>query len=380
MKKVLFIILFVTLFGISIYFIFDVPKSEDSKYFSVTSAMSAEGDTLFKKAILPVDFQFPRDHAAHNDYKLEWWYFTGNLQDEKGNRFGYQFTIFRNALSPEVGEINSNLSSNQLYFAHFALTDVGSNKHYYFEKFSRGIEGLAGTDTLPLKIFIENWTINGDYPNNNYDKPIFRINAVEGDIALNLYLEPVKNMVLHGDRGLSAKSYEPGNASYYYSFTRIKSSGNIEIEDKNYSVTGSSWMDREWSTSALSAGQTGWDWFSVQLDNNIELMFFRLRDSSGATNFAKGTLVLPDGTYKNLKEGDFQLKILNTQKLESGTEYPTKWRIILPEYSLEIISEVQILEQEMKLSVKYYEGSIRISGRFEENPIAGYGYVELTGY
>jgi predicted secreted hydrolase len=257
---------------------------------------------------------------------------------------------------------------------------VEADKHYHFEKFARGVEGLAKAEFNPMIIKIEDWIVSGKYENGDFKKPVFRIKAKNEILAIDLELIPSKDMVLHGDRGLSQKSNEKGNASYYYSFTRLNTHGLISLNGKNHKVMGNSWMDREWSTSALSKGQTGWDWFSIQLDDTSEIMYFRLRDSINNTNFAKGTLVFANSEYINLKSDDIILETLESTKLESGTVYPYKWRMKIPEYKIDLNIETMIKEQEMKLSVKYYEGCIKLSGNKNNKIINGYGFVELTGY
>lgn len=379
-KKVIFIFSSIAILVLIYIFVFQQDEVTSNNFVSVATAMSSENDSAYEVASLPKEFDFPADYGAHNKFKLEWWYFTGNLSNQNGENFGYQFTIFRNALSPDSSGINSTFSSNQLYFAHFGLTDISNGKHYYFEKFARGVKGLAGAEPDPMNIYIENWNIKATYPDGNYLLPHFSINAEVNGVSIALDLLPEKGMVLHGDRGLSPKSSEPGNASYYYSFTRLKTIGSIKIAEKRSDVVGLSWMDREWSTSALSKNQVGWDWFSIQLSDSTELMLFRLRDSLGESDFSKGTIVLPNGNSVKLESSDFDLKVIESNKLSSGISYPSKWNIKIPKYDIELICDVRVPDQEMKLSVKYYEGSITVKGRKKDRVINGSGYVELTGY
>lgn len=355
-------------------------SSQSQEYISVASAMSSENDSLYEHSVVPIAFDFPKDYGSHNKFKLEWWYFTGNVMGKNGEKFGYQFTIFRNALRPDSASLESSFAANQMYFAHFGLTDISNGKHYYFEKFARGSEGLAGAEIEPLNVYIENWNIKAIYPQGDVLQANFTISAESEDVSINLKLVPDKKMVLHGDRGLSQKSNKVGNASYYYSFTRLNTEGSITLKNKYSEVKGLSWMDREWSTSALAANQVGWDWFSIQLSDNSELMLFQLRDDSGASDFSKGTYVHPDGKYENIAESDIKLEILEQNKLPSGTTYPSKWSIEIPRYKIKLVCQVQVPDQEMKLSVKYYEGSIEVSGSKNEIEFEGSGYVELTGY
>jgi predicted secreted hydrolase len=377
-KNIIYLVLFLII-AVTLYLFLDTETISKDE-FSISDSMSETDIIGFAKADSSREFVFPRDHGAHNDFKLEWWYFTGNLRTTNGRQFGYQFTIFRNALSNSKPEIKSDFATNQLYFAHLGLTDIKSNKHYSFEKFARGAAGLTKAEYNPLEISIEDWSLKGEYLNNNYTAPKMEIKAKEDNISLELILEPVKNIVQHGEKGLSKKSNIQGNASYYYSLTRIKTDGTISIDGNDYLASGYSWMDREWSTSALAKNQKGWDWFSIQMSDNSELMFFRLRDTNSKTDFAKGTYVFADGRSESIESNEVEFRAIKTEKVESGINYPQKWNIKIPKYSLDIIAETQILDQEMKLSVKYYEGSIKVSGTNQNKMIDGLGYVELTGY
>jgi predicted secreted hydrolase len=347
---------------------------------SVSDAMSAD-EGNYTKALEPREFIFPEDHGAHDDFKIEWWYFTGNLSDEKGNRFGYQFTIFRNALHSDSVTKQSSMSTNQLYLAHFALTDVSNGKFYYADKYSRGAANLAGASYLPLKIHVEDWTIsvNEEY-NGDYLMPEFKIKADAGDFAIEFDVVPLKSIVKHGINGLSAKSNTPGNASYYYSYTRMDTRGQIKIGEKDYSVSGNSWMDREWSTSALDSAQVGWDWFSLQLDNQHEIMFFMLRNRDGSFNFGKGTMIYPDGKHEYISPNDINIRATKHWTTKDGHKYPSGWTMKSDKYDFDLKIETQVTDQELKLIIRYYEGSVRLDGTHKGQKVKGYGYAELTGY
>ncbi|MFA7626633.1 MAG: carotenoid 1,2-hydratase, partial [Candidatus Kapaibacterium sp.] len=224
--KILISVLFLlTLASALVYYYIPTANIAESGFIAISSVMSGETDSLYKKADKVIEFKFPDDYGAHDEYKLEWWYFTGNLRSSEGKSFGYQFTIFRNALSPSELDIESGLASNQVYFAHIGISDIDAAQHHHFEKFARGNGKLAGSSFDPLNIFVENWSISGDYDNNDYLKPTFNINSEIDGNEIQLNLKPIKDMVLHGNNGLSPKSNEPGNASYYYSFTRIATEG-----------------------------------------------------------------------------------------------------------------------------------------------------------
>lgn len=379
-NKILFLLFLIIIVAVAYILIFTGTEENRQSVISVSKAMSSSRDSGYAKALEPRKFIFPEDHGPHNDFKLEWWYFTGNLKSDDGRLFGYQFTIFRNALNKTKSSIKSELAANQLYFANLGLTDVAGDRHYSFEKFARGANGLAGASCNPLSINVENWVIKGKYVNPDSSMPQINIKAVNNGISLDLTLNPEKGIVLHGNKGLSRKSNQEGIASYYYSLTRLRTDGVIKLHGANHKVAGNSWMDREWSTSALSKNQTGWDWFSIQLDDTTELMFFRLRDTFNKTDFSRGTFVFADGSYESINPDDVIFRVIDSNKLINGAVYPSKWSIRLMKYGLDLMAEAQIPEQEMKLSVKYYEGSIKVTGRKKDKKVSGFGYVELTGY
>lgn len=357
----------------------DSPPNDEASI-DVAAAMSSPAEG-FAKADSVRDFIFPRDHAAHDRYKLEWWYFTGNLTSADGRRFGYQFTIFRNALTPQPDTLRQSAwYSEQLYFANFALTDVKNEKFYFEEKFSTAGNSLAGTSLQPLRIFIEDWQISSLDSMSDLALPTFRVKAKAKDFAIDLTLESEKKAVLHGERGLSQKSSTRGNASYYYSFTRMNTTGEIKISGETHSVGGYSWMDREWSTSALKENQVGWDWFSLQLDDTTEIMYFQIRNSRGEADFSKGTYVFADGESEFIVGDEITLSPTSEWQNAAGSSYPSAWLLSFPSKDIKLRLKPLIADQEFRGSVRYWEGAIKISGTKSGKPISGYGYAELTGY
>ncbi|MCP4755379.1 MAG: carotenoid 1,2-hydratase, partial [Proteobacteria bacterium] len=252
----LLLVLFSTVGGIVLYL---TRSPETSPYASVTEALSVNGiPENFARAETVRKFVFPEDAGPHPDFQTEWWYYTGNLDDGAGHHFGYQLTFFRRAVAAEAPKRPSRWGTRQVYFAHFAVTDVAENRFYSFERFSRGSTGLAGARARPYSVWLENWRA--------FDREgKTHLVAQEKNVSLKLTLSPQKPIALHGDRGLSPKSLGKGNASYYYSQTRIETTGRIKIGSNSHQVQGSSWLDREWSTSTLGRNQSGWDWFSIQL-------------------------------------------------------------------------------------------------------------------
>jgi predicted secreted hydrolase len=273
----------------------------------------------------------------------------------------------------------SDLATNQIYFAHFAITDGPANTHTAAERFSRGAGGLAGASGQPYRVWLEDWRVDS----LTADGSAVHLVARDGEQALDLSLRAVKPIVAHGDHGLSAKSEAPGNASYYLSFTRLATTGSLTRSNAEVvAVTGESWFDHEWSTSALGAGSVGWDWFSLQLSDGRELMFFQIRHDDGSLEPASGgTLVSPDGTTRRLALGDVQIDVQSTWRSPAtGGVYPARWRLRVPSAQLDVELTPIVADQEMRVSFVYWEGAVQITGTSQAAPVTGAGYVEMTGY
>lgn len=362
--------------------VFQTPQTNSSSRATLTALQADDSSALFTRATDIRDFKWPDDHGPHNDFQTEWWYYTGNLQDANGRHFGYQFTIFRRALAPELPDTaQSDFAFNQIYFAHFALTDSAGNDHVAFEKYSRSAAGLAGATASPFNVFIEDWNIIGiGTPQESATK--VKIKAAQGDYAIDLDLIASKPIVLQGDRGLSRKSAERGNASYYYSITRMATQGKIRSKAGEFDVQGNSWMDREWSTSALSQNAVGWDWFAIQLDDGRDMMLGWIRNTDGSIDTAwGGSLVEADGTTRRISGTDFEASEAGTWRSpRSNTLYPVNWRINFPKDNLQLEITARIPDQEMDLTQRYWEGAITIKGTQAGKPLSGVGYLELTGY
>jgi predicted secreted hydrolase len=355
-------------------------KPEKTVSASVVEAMSAPAGENFTRAVAPIEFQFPRDHGPHPEYRTEWWYYTGNLTDTEGTEYGYQLTFFRTALTPDMPSRASDLASNQVYMAHFALTDGGRQEHESFERFSRGAAGLAGAQGEPLfKAWLEDWSATEVAPG------VVRLQAVtdgqQGRVAIDLTLGETRPPVLQGERGLHQKSPEPGNASYYYSLTGLASSGTITSAGRTIQVSGVSWMDHEFGTSALTTNATGWDWFSLQLDNGAALMLYIIRTTDGSRPDVKGSLAWPDGTQQPVTGEDFTVTATGQwTSPRTGVTYPSGWQVTLPAQNVTLNVMPLIPDQEMDVSFVYWEGAVDVIGTWGSNQVAGRGYVELTGY
>ncbi len=329
----------------------------------------------YARVLTPRIFSFPRDHGPHPPYRSEWWYFTGNLFDETGRRFGYQWVVFRRALRPHAVERSSAWGANQAFMAHFALTDVDGRRFHHFERFARGSAGLAGAQQEPLQVWLEDWSLE------ETGTGAWRLRAAENDVLIDLLLTPAKPVVLNGEQGLSRKSAGAGNASYYYSISRLETHGILRAAGRSHEVSGFSWLDREWGTSALAPDQQGWDWFALQLDDGSELMFYQLRRRDGTVDpFSSGTLIAADGSHEGLDAEAVTLEVLDSWRSPLGAVYPARWRLHLPAQALTLDIRPVLSAQELDASVRYWEGAVDVAGSRKGQPVGGQGYVELVGY
>jgi len=345
---------------------------------SINTFLAGEEIAGFKRATKPGAIEFPRDLGAHEEYQTEWWYYTGNLKGDDGREFGYQFTIFRRALTPEKVDSAdpSTWRSNQVYFAHFTISDIENETFYEAEKFSRDGAGLAGADAVPYHVWIENWSAEEIAPG------IVRLSAQTDEVALSLELTQSRPPILQGQAGLSQKGPEAGNASYYYSFVQQPTTGEITIGGQTTAVDGISWKDHEYSTSALSGDAIGWDWFSIQLDDGTAVVLGQIRQADGSLSpYSAGMLIAPDGTSQPLTKDDFDISITATWHSEaSGAEYTAGWQIHIPVIDLTLTAVPLMPNQELTLSTIYWEGAVAYKGTKAGSPVNGRGYIELTGY
>jgi predicted secreted hydrolase len=332
----------------------------------------------FRRAYAPVPIRFPADHGPHGDFRDEWWYVTGNLDAPEGRRFGFQITFFRHGLVARPVERPSRWASRDVYMAHFTLTDVGNQRFRAFERRARSALELAGAGLGPFRVWLENWrleAVRGD------DWP-WRLDLREGDHALKLTLTPAKPMVLEGQDGLSQKSREPGNASYYYSGTRLRAEGRLTFAGATLPATGLAWLDREWSTSALADYQAGWDWFSLQLDDGTELMYYQMRHKKGGIDpLSSGAWIDGEGRKTALAREDVELVRLSTWQAPGGVAYPARWRLSIKPLRKSYLIQPVVADQELRLtSARYWEGAVDVTDADHPERRLGRGYMELTGY
>jgi predicted secreted hydrolase len=324
-------------------------------------------------------YEFPRDHHFHEKFKTEWWYFTGNLTNDRGRRFGYELTFFRQGIRPvsERSATTSRFVIDDLKFAHFTLTDPAGKKFLFHQKTSRGSFGEAGFAADDRLAWIDSWSlkINGGGS--------FDLAAEATDAAIQLHLVPRKPPVIHGQRGISQKAEGEGHASHYYSITRLATTGRVRAGQEEFAITGESWFDHEWATNQLAPGQAGWNWVSAQLDDQSEFMLYQMRLTNGAIDpISSGTIVRADGSSVALTSADFQMTPETFWKSEkTKANYPIGWRISVPKEDLEFTIQPVLPDQELALDpIIYWEGAFDLEGTRAGKPIRGQGYLELTGY
>ncbi len=361
-----------------------IPKVEPERRFSIQSVFRSNTDG-FAVAANQRRFSFPNDHGSHPRYRTEWWYYTGNLEGGGGRRFGFQLTFFRTALHPEGGgsERNSSWAAGQVYMAHFALTDVRERRFYTFERFSREAVNLAGANVRPFHVWLDDWNVEGQAEGSATGKGMaMRLRAEEDGIGIDLRLRSEKPAVLHGEKGLSKKGAGLGNASYYYSLTRLETAGQIDVKGKRFEVDGFAWMDREWSTSVLDERTRGWDWFALQLSDGTELMCYDIRLENGERSpFSGGTFVARDGASTNLRTADIDVVVLaDWVSPRNQIKYPAKWNIRVSSLDIDIVVTPRLQDQEMHTLIRYWEGAVGIRGSVQGKGVDGSGYVEMTGY
>jgi predicted secreted hydrolase len=338
----------------------------------------------FQPALPGYRFGFPRDYFNHPDYQTEWWYYTGNLQSLDGHKFGFELTFFRQGVSRDPKQ-SSAWSLRDIYFAHFALSDLTGKKFFHTERTNRAGPGIAGVSPSPQKIWNGNWSVA-------WAEGGERLTAFADSFALSLALYSQKPPVIHGDNGVSQKSAGPGRGSHYFSETRLSSSGSLTFENRKYSVTGLAWMDHEFFTHQLEANQMGWDWFSIQLDDHTELMLFQIRRKDGSIDpFSAGTFVDAQGRAIHLRASDFQLSPApDASAAETWTSpstharYPVRWQIHVARLNLTLLVTTPLPSQELatrsSFVPSYWEGAILLQGKKNSAAVAGSGYLEMTGY
>jgi predicted secreted hydrolase len=335
-------------------------------------------------------YSFPRDHAAHPDKKIEWWYYTGNVKAADGRRFGFQITFFR--IGIDYAPTNpSKWAVRDLYMTHLAVSDAAGQRYRFAEKLSRGGPGLAGAESDRYYTWNDDWraTLVGNREPGAGNRPQHTLVASSPQAGIDLVLDEGKPPVIHGINGINQKGARPGNASHYYSLTRMPTKGTLQIDGEKFQVSGETWMDHEFSTSFLEPEQRGWDWLSIQLSDNRELMLYVMRRADGTHDpRSSGTLVDANGKSTHLSDKDFTLtpgRATFTSK--NGAVYPIEWTAAVPAHDITLQITTPLEDQELSLiqstGVAYWEGMIDVTGQTGKagrQVVRGTGYLEMTGY
>jgi predicted secreted hydrolase len=328
-------------------------------------------------------YEFPRDHGSHDQFRTEWWYYTGHVASKNGRRFGFQLTFFRRAVAlDQMQTLPSRWTIGQLYLAHFAVSDLEGKQFRYAEKISREGLGKAGADADRLHVWTDRWLAEAvkEEPSAHH------LAAEQNGVAIDFTLRQLKPPVIHGQAGISRKGEQIGQASHYYSLTRLGTEGRLTIDGESFHVTGTSWMDHEFGSADLGEDLVGWDWFSLQLQDGNDIMIYQLRRADGSLDPASsGTLVYPDGGAESLSRDDITVTVVSHwTSPASSARYPAKWNVAVPRLQLDVqvipLMASQELATRRSTQVTYWEGAVQISGTTRGRAVTGQGYVELTGY
>ncbi len=334
----------------------------------------------YQTALPGYHYEFPKDHFNHPDYQTEWWYFTGNVIAADGHRFGFELTFFRQGVNRNT-DVGGAWDIQDIYLAHLALSDIDGNKFYHTERMNRAGPGIAGVDAVQQKIWNGNWNVvwsaNGD----------LHLNALNADFDYSLLLHPEKPPVIHGENGVSQKAEGAGKASHYISFTRLKTTGTVHLNQKSYQVSGLTWMDHEFFTHSLGTNQVGWDWLSIQLADNSEIMLYQIRRTDGSADpYSSGTYTDAHGKSTPLTASDFILRPDGEtwRSPTTSANYPIRWRISIPKFGIALQAQTDLKQQEIsgqsRIAPSYWEGAIRLTGQKGTDSLQGVGYLEMTGY
>lgn len=336
-----------------------------------------------KYALPGYSFSFPRDHGTHDEFRIEWWYFTGHLLTTSQQRFGFELTFFRRAVDdPHLVNHPSKWAIRHLYLAHFALSDGRTQQFRVAEKVSRAGLGKAGAKPGRLEVWIDDWRVEASTPDHNS----LHLIASTEEFAVDLQLSLKKPPVVHGKQGVSRKGESVGQASHYYSLTRLETQGLVRVDDAQFQVTGLTWMDHEFGSGDMGDDQVGWDWFSLQLGPSLEVMLYQLRLKNGKFDSASsGTFVFENGQSRHLQQREFQVVVQDHWvSPRSHAKYPSGWTVTIASMELELRVTPVFVDQELhtpkSTGVTYWEGDVDVNGFLRGAPIEGVGYVELTGY
>ena len=365
---------------------------------------NALASNMGKKADPNYRMSFPQDHGTHDQFDIEWWYLTANLQDEAGDPYGLQWTLFRfknpRPRSSQTEGSNSSSSlknspvtlnestvsldkkwhNDQIYMAHASIHSLDT--HWFSEKFARGGVGNAGLTVLPLNLFIDDWQwLNSDGDTGLFPSTL-TFSATDtskpnAEASATFTLNQTGPLVQHGDNGFSVKSNN-GHASHYYSAPFISIEGELTqaidtVTAAPIKLKGQAWFDKEWTSQLLDTGTQGWDWLSLHLDDGNKIMAFRMR-LKNQDDYVTGSYITSTGEQITLQPGDLTLQPVSVKKVD-GRQLPLIWKLIIPSKKIDLTISTLKDKQWNNAAVPYYEGMVKIEGSH-----GGVGFLELTGY
>lgn len=345
-------------------------------FFLLTTHLAA-----FDRALPGYVYEFPRDHFAHENFQIEWWYYTGNLESAEGRRFGYELTFFRNGVQSEK-PAESPWDIRNFYLAHFTLSDMEAGRFHQDERVHRSGPGLAGASLVERRIWNGNWQVEWVAPSDPLG--VQRLRAVSDDFEVELDLTPAKPAVIQGENGVSQKASGKGKASHYISFTRLLSKGAVTVDGERFEVSGVTWMDHEISTDSMGERQVGWDWMSILWDDGTELMLYRMRRDDGSTDVhSSGTLIDREGRATHLRSDEYSMTPTGWwTSPDTRARYPLEWEVEVPRLELRFTASTPLEQQEVvsRAGPSYWEGAMDFKGTSPQGPVQGRGYLEMTGY
>jgi predicted secreted hydrolase len=339
-------------------------------------ALSALAGLRDAHALVPRALAFPRDHGAHPETRIEWWYVTGALQTDDSTLFGWQITFFRVRTGVRADH-PSAFAATQLLFAHAAVTDVAAQRLRHAQQIARAGFGIAATARDDLRVTLRGWSMARAADDT------LRVVAADADagFAFDLALRPTQPLLLQGDAGWSRKGPGAAQASQYVSWPQLDTSGTLRLDGRARAVRGRAWLDHEWSDELLDREAVGWDWCGMNLDDGGALTAFRLRRREGSALWAGGSHRAADGTLRVFGADEVRFAAGRTWASPgTGARYPVEWRLDTPAgaFALRALLDAQELDTRGSAGTAYWEG---LSELLDANGARiGRGYLEMTGY
>lgn len=332
---------------------------------------------MFSEVRAPAALSFPRDFGAHPDFRTEWWYVTGWLNTPDNKPLGFQVTFFRSATDHDANN-PSRFAPKQLIVAHAALSDPAVGTLQHDQKIARAGFGLAQASEATTDVRLHRWAMQRQHDGR------YVVTLPARDFTLALTLTPTQPLMLQGNRGYSRKGPQASQASYYYSEPHLKVHGTVTREGKPITVSGTTWLDHEWSTTVLDARAVGWDWVGANLEDGSALMAFRIRGADGRALWQHAALRSRDGTLRQYRGDDIQFTPLRRWRSpRTGASYPVSMQIDTGpargklQWMLSPLQDDQELDSRQSTGAVYWEGAVRV---LRNGQPAGYGYFEMTGY